>query len=49
MASLAQYSNALHAAPAAERTRPGAGSRWVGLAICAGIAVLVIVAAITST
>ncbi len=48
MATLAQYSNSLHAAPAVERPRAGTGSRWFGIAIYAGIAVLVVIAAIVS-
>ncbi len=45
MASLAQYSATLHDTAAVERPAPGAGARWVGLAIYAALAALVLVAA----
>lgn len=51
MASLAQYSHALHSAPRAEhvRTTPGCGARWFGFAIYAGTGVLVVLAALASS
>lgn len=45
MASLTQYSTALHQASAPDRAAPGAGTRWFGCAIYASIVVLVVIAA----
>ncbi len=48
MASLAQYSAALHDAPSVERPAPGRGTRMFGLAIYASTALLVVAAALHS-
>jgi hypothetical protein len=48
MATLAQYSASLHDAPAVERPVPGRGSRWFGIALYAGTALLVVMAALQS-
>ncbi len=46
MASLAQYSAALHDAPSSARPAPGRGSRLFGMAVYAATAALVIAAAL---
>ena len=48
MTSLAQYSTALHDAPAQERPAPGAGTRIAGIMIYLAAAALVVVAAVQS-
>jgi hypothetical protein len=48
MATLAQYSATLHHAAAVERPAPGRGSRWFGIALYAGTALLVAFAALQS-
>lgn len=48
MASLAQYSAALHDTPAVERPAPGRGTLWAGFAIYAATAALVVLAALQS-
>ena len=46
MASLAQYSAALHDAPSTARPAPGRGSRWFGMAVYAATGALVLAAAL---
>ncbi|MCB0877871.1 MAG: hypothetical protein KDC46_02675 [Thermoleophilia bacterium] len=48
MASLAQYSAAIHDATPVDRPSPGFGTRWVGIAIYLAAAALVVLAAIQS-
>jgi hypothetical protein len=48
MASLAQYSAALHDAPSSARPAPGRGSRWFGIALYVATAALVAAAALQS-
>ena len=48
MASLAQYSAALHDAPAAHRPAPGRATRWFGIALYVVAGALVLAAAVQS-
>ena len=48
MASLAQYSAALHEAPSTARPAPGRGTRLFGVAIYVSAAALVVAAALQS-